>query len=524
MSVPVLWTKRRVAQLTGVALIGAVQVLAALTAALAGSRLLTTPHGDNANLLLALGGATMVLIAARVLQRRWAEHFALSYIAELRSAFMSHVLRVPVGAREMRTGLVMTRVVNDLSAIKLWLADGLVAIVVGAGILSTVGLLAVWFQPALLAPLGLAVMVWSVPVAASLRPLERKVRESRRQRGRIAARAGQLLGARLSVLGLGRHGAAVRGLLRRSAKLNSALVSRATLSGVLRSSGDLVFPAVAFGLAGAAYFSTSTQMDAVQLGVLVMLSGIIAANLGAVALGLEYRLAHRVSLSRLEAVLQVPALELDNGQRLRRRPKQSAGLSVQDLPLAVGETHVSFALHPSETAVLSGLSDCESADLIFQLAGLKPIAGGVVRLGEQEGQCLRPRDWWRMITVVSPHLPMMVASVEANAKMGAHSSISEEEQARLFSAFGLTDHVLAQRVEATRPLPNPVAAGVRACRAILRRTPIILVDDPALLESEKLLDALIGEARARRVTLVMVGARELARRFGLRSIDFTFKA
>ncbi|MEM8646759.1 MAG: hypothetical protein AAGF86_10485, partial [Pseudomonadota bacterium] len=347
----------------------------------------------------------------------------------------------------------------------------------------------------------------------------RKVRESRRQRGRIAARAGQLLGARLSVLGLGRHGAAVRGLLRRSATLNAALVSRATLSGVLRSSGDLVFPAVAFGLAGVAYFSTSAQIDAVQLGVLVMLSGIIAANLGAVALGLEYRLAHRVSLSRLEAILKVPALELDTGQRLRQRPKQGASLEVEGLPLAVAGAHVSFAVQPSDMAVLSGLSGCEASDLTFQLAGLKSLAGGVVRLGEQQGGRLRPRDWWRMITVVSPHLPMMVASVEANAKMGAHSSISEEEQARLFSAFGLTGEVLAQRVEASRPLPSPIAAGVRACRAILRRTPIILVNDPALLESEELLDALLGEARARRVTLVVVGTSQLARRFGLNSID-----
>ncbi len=524
MAIPVLWTARRVAQLTGVALIGAVQALAALAAALAGSRLLTIPDGNSAMLLLALGGATVVLIAARVLQRRWAEHFALTYIAELRSAFMSHVIRVPVGAREMRAGLVMTRVVNDLSATKLWLADGLVAIVVGAGILSTVGLLAAWFQPALLAPLGLAVMVWCLPVAASLRPLERKVRESRRQRGRIAARAGQLLGARLSVLGLGRHGAAVRGLLRRSTKLNAALVSRATLSGVLRSSGDLVFPAVAFGVAGAAYVSTTAQIDAVQLGVLVMLSGIIAANLGAVALGLEYRIAHRVSLSRLQAILQVPALELQKGQRLPRRSERGAALTVEEVPLAVGGAFASFALKPSQMAVLSGLSDCEAVELTFQLSGLKPLAGGRVRLGEHEGRSLRPRDWWRMITVVSPHLPLMVASVAANARMGAHSSISDEEQARLFSVFGLTDEVLSQRVEASQPLPSSVAAGVRACRAILRRTPIVLVNDPALLENERLLEVLIDEARARRVTLVVVGVRELARRFGLNSIDLTSEA
>lgn len=524
MAVPVLWTARRLAWLTGVALIGAVQALAALAVALAGGRLLTSPQGDNANLLLAVGGATAVLIAARVLQRRWAEHFALTYIAELRSAFMSHVIRVPVGTREMRAGLVMTRVVNDLSATKLWLTDGLVAIVVGAGILSTVGVLAAWFEPALLVPLGFAVAVWCVPVAASLRPLGRKVRESRRQRGRIAARAGQLLGARLSVLGLGRHGAAVRGLLRRSAKLNAALVSRATLSGVLRSSGDLVFPAVAFSLAGAAYFSTSAQIDAVQLGVLVMLSGVVAASLGAVALGLEYRIAHRVSLSRLEAILQVPAFELDKGQRLSRRPKQGAGLMVEDLPLAAGKKLVSFVLKPSETAMLSGLSGCEAADLTFQLSGLKALIGGVVRLGEQECRCLRPRDWWRMITVISPHLPMMLASVETNARMGAHSSIGDEEQTRLFSAFGLTDDVLEQRVEATQPLPSPVAVGVRACRAILRRTPIILVDDPALLKNEELFEILIEEARALHVTLVVVGTHELAVRFGLRSIDLNSAA
>ena len=97
MSIPALWTWRRILQLAGLAAIGLLQAAAALAAAILGSRLLTMDGDQEYQNYLPAGVAlaTILLIVSRVLQRRYAEKFALGYVAELRTAFMSHVLRMP---------------------------------------------------------------------------------------------------------------------------------------------------------------------------------------------------------------------------------------------------------------------------------------------------------------------------------------------------------------------------------------------------------------------------------------------
>ncbi len=503
---PVLWTRRRLAQLAGLAALGALQAGFALVVAMAGSRLLAGGGAEfgQSRLMLVLAGATLGLLGLRVLQRRYAEAFALGYVAELRSAFISHVIRLPADAREMRIGLVMTRVVNDLSAIKLWLASGLVAMIVAAAMLTTIAAGLVFLDPQMAVALVFAVGLWCLPVVAGLKPLVSRIRESRRRRGRIAAQAGSVLGASQTLLLHGRHGASVRRIARTAVKMNAALVGRATLSGLLRSSGDVVFPAVALLLTSGILSFGNGALDAEALGILVMITGLTAVQLNAVALGLEYRLAHNVALARLQQVLKIPAIALDSGDAELSRQRGGRALGVEGLPIGGASRAVSFTVEQGETVSLQGVTAAEASDLFLQIAGLKSPRAGSVRIDGQEHSTVSPRDWWRVVTLVSDRLPMIRGTIGDNACLGAPTSVGAGERLRVLERFGLTEEIANTQLNERNRLHAPEqAAAIRAARAVLRRASIVLIDDAALAETAPILEALLDELAALGATVVL---------------------
>ncbi|MCY6381196.1 ABC transporter transmembrane domain-containing protein [Hoeflea prorocentri] len=522
MSIPVLWTGRRLLQLAGLASIGVVQAASALTVAFAGSRLLTGAGQPDLRpaLLAAVIGGTTLLILGRILQRRYAEAFALGYVTELRTALISHILRIPADARQMRSGLVMTRVVNDLSAIKLWLASGLVAMVVAGAMLATIIALLTQFEPALAVLFALAFGLWVIPVIFCLRPLNKRIRESRRRRGRIAARAGSILNGRLTLLGFGRHGPVVRGIEKRSLRLNKALVGRATFSGLMRSSGDLIFPSVVVFASGLVFSLPGRSMDAVSLGVLAMTTGLLATHLSSVALGLEYRLAHRVAMERLKTVLGLPTIELDQGENLEPLPDEPC-LRLDKMPVGPLDRPVSFTALPGERLALTGLSEAEALDLVLKISRLKPKGGGGLFLFGNESASIRPRTWLRNIASVSPGFPLVKGSVASNVALGAPSDVDGEEVQRVLSAFGITACEAAREVREDGRLFDLPAHCVRAARAVLRRSKLVLIADADLAGDVEVFESLLLELAKRDVTVVLAGdpPLDLVQRF--HRIDLT---
>ncbi|MCP4319099.1 MAG: ABC transporter ATP-binding protein [Hyphomicrobiales bacterium] len=506
MPLPVLWTWRRLLQLAGLASIGVVQVAAALVVAVAGSRLLTTEGDQSFHSWLVPGivVATLLLVSARVLQRRFAEALALGYIAELRVAFMSHIVRMPAGSKHIRTGLVMTRVLNDMSAIKLWLANGLVAVVVAAAVLLSITTMLVWYMPGMALTLAVAIFVWCIPVAICLRPLDRRIRDSRRKRGRIAAHAGTILATRLTLLGFGRHGPAMRGLSHLSRKLNAALVGRASLSGLLRSSGDLVFPAVALMVSvGSATWAGHT-LDAVSLGVLVMMTGLISTHLSAVALGLEYRHAHRIALARLETIMKQVTIDPDAGKRVSKR-KGARGLCIDRLPIGPVGRLVSLDVEPGEAVSLTGLCEDAALDIALKVARLRIADAGRITIDGHDADATRARSWWREVSVISPQLSLVRASVKDNAVLGANSPADEKEYRRILERFGLTSELEALAVGEDGSLELVPPCAVRAARAVLRHSGLVLIADRELTADDRLFEALVDELRAIDATIVVAG-------------------
>ena len=128
----------------------------------------------------------------------------------------------------------------------------------------------------------------------------------------------------------------MRRLSNLSRKLNNALVARASFSGLLRSSGDLMFPCVVLITYAGNVWLSGRPLDAVSMGVLVMMTGLLSTHLSAVALGLEYRLAHSVALTRIESVMRRPVIDPEEGRRLTKRDGPRC-LRVDQLPVGPEE-------------------------------------------------------------------------------------------------------------------------------------------------------------------------------------------
>lgn len=519
-----LWTWRRTLQLAGLALLGIVQAAAALVVGYQGSRALTVEDGLVGPLLpMTVASAAALLIVSQVLQRRYAERFALGYVAELRTSFMSHVLRRPVDTPTMSNGLIMTRIVNDMSAIKLWLSGGLVSIVVAATVLLFVVTTLAFVVPAMAVTIAAAFLLWCIPVALCLKPLERHIRNSRRQRGKIASHAGSALAARLALLGFGRHGPTIRRLKRQSQKLNQALVARASLSGLLRASGDLIFPIVVLTTCTNIYWFSGTRIDAVSLGIVFMMTGLMATHLSAVALGLEYRLAHSVAVERIRKIFDRPAIDLEAGKRLKRSDGPR-GLFVDGLPVGDLGTIVSLSAAPGEWVWLAGLSDAEADDLALKLARLKDTGSSALELDGRPADRVRARDWWREITVVSPRFVVNNASVRTNATLGSKTTDNHDEHERILRAFGLSDKILnADHDEGRRPA-GIGAHAVRAARAALRHSAVVLVNDADLMGDEPVFEVFLREMKIADATVIVLGDLPGSQRQAFRRIDVARKS
>ncbi len=504
MCVPKLWSGRRIAALSGLAVIGALQAVAGLCIAAAASRLLLGDFEILSRIDLAglAGTGTVGLVGLRILERRWAEAFALGYVTSLRTAFMSHVLRQPIDSAGTRLGLIMTRVVNDLSAIRLWLSRGIVSIIVAITVFLTIMIYFLVTNPFLAQALAGAVLIWAVFVTFLLYPLFLKIRLSRKRRGRLAINAAAILKARPSLLIHGRHGKTMRAFQRQTLRLNAALVGRATYSGGLRASPDLVFPALALGLT-LGLFGTNPGtgvLGAADLAVLIMATGLLTVQLNALALSAEYKMANDIAVNRLQSVMRGETFMLTEGaQRVKR---VSGGVSLKASSVPIGDRPVSFFADAGEHLLISGLTESENLAFGRQIARLGNSDSGSLHLQGISATDISRRDWWRLVTLVSEDLPLIRGSVLDNACLGAPSKITDREVEAVLDLFDLrseTDQLIDP--EHIRP-PAQTAAAIRACRAVLRHAALVVVQDRYLRENAMLLENLTLMLRERGTTVL----------------------
>ncbi len=525
MTLPPIFDRGRGLSLCLLALNGFLQAGVAIFLAALGSQMLAQIGGASGTMDIAVAGWTiggplagllltasaMLLIALRVAQRRGAEAFALSYVKLLRSTLFSHVLAMPKTSPKLRFGLVMTRIVNDFSAIKLWLAQGLVTLVVSACVVvGVLGFLA-FAMPTLALALLPGLAVWAAIVGLSLAPLKRAIREARRHRGRLAAFAGSALSSRLALAHFGRSGLTIRRIDRRTDKMNDALVRRAGHSGLLRSSGEILFPAIVIGLA--IFGARGSVLDGATLNFAMLLAGLLVVQLNGTALAADYRMGHGEAMARLKTVLAQPNLEGATGghgsataETKRPSPaRDGAGYALEVIALTTeaGRRPISLSLSPGEIRKLDDGPSEEQAAIFEQIAGLEKPVSGEIRIDSRSMAETGLRDWRRMVTLVSPAVPFVRGTVDDNLALGAPSSLDAAEVDMVKALFSLEALCPATEITEDTTIPPQVAARLRAARALTRHVGLVLIDDPVLAADSAVFDLLIAALKQRGTTVLI---------------------
>lgn len=338
--------------------------------------------GATATGLAGLAGLAALLVAAKALEFIEAERLGADYVQRVRLSLLDGLL---AGTASTRHGVAMSRLMNDLSALKDWVGLGLARLIVAP--LALGGCLA---AAALISPLHLLLLVVPVLLVGLLggvliAPLRRRVWEVRRCRGRLAARVGETLLARDLLRSFGQGGRGRRRVARAGLALYQSQVHRMKLAGLVRAMPDMVLPmtillAVAAGL--------SFRSDTVSIA---LLAGLAADPVRKALRAIEYRAAFVVARERL-----LPGL--GRGRVRNARPPAPAisaadspppGLHVLKGPRATAHDHV-----PAGTVTVTATTQVLSGSLRRNIDLTRRWRGADDHLSEIAAACgLAGRDF-----------------------------------------------------------------------------------------------------------------------------------
>ena len=238
--------------------------------------------------------AVLILAAAalglRVIELTDAERLGLDYVAEVRMALFDGLS--DSSARGGR-GVAMSRMLNDLSALKNWAGFGL-ARSFSAGLAFLGCLIAAatfsWvYAAAILAPAAVLLMVGAVLST----PLRTRVAEVRSARGRLANLLGEALLSREVLQNYDQMGRVRRRVRRAARALNDHSTRRMQAAAVLRAAPDALMP---LAIATAVLLGAPLRAESVGL---MLLAGLAAGPLRQAMRAIEYRAAFLIARDRL---------------------------------------------------------------------------------------------------------------------------------------------------------------------------------------------------------------------------------
>ncbi|WP_421979358.1 hypothetical protein [Roseibium sp.] len=493
---PPVWNARRGLVCAWLVLTGFAQTLGAIALSTGSAALLTgKPDVHGAPVLMVLCISTLVTLGAFILQNRGAERFALSYVHDVRLAYARHVLLLPFDGKSPATGLSLTRLVNDLGAVKLWLSRGLIALVtLGATLLTLAGWI-VAMRPSYLPPLTVGLAVWLLGTALAMPGLRRSIRASRQRRGNIAILLGRTLPERLPLLLHGKLTPILDRLAVKSTEVCSLLVSRATWSGMMRAASRATFPVAVIS------YALSGGIDPDAIAQFLLIFAFLAAQLEAGAAGLEYFEANKVAREKLTRVFGIPPLApLETGRRLE--PDWSQPIEISALELPSGD-RFSGLIKPAGCTWLELDDPQDRQHVALCLCGLTQAgAQAAIRLAGHSFADIGRKALWRSVTLISPingiplyqkNRPAVVLGSRVKDKAGENDILGR------FSGLVPATTAAASRARADRDQIR-----IRIARALLRQPRLLVVHDDRLLGESDLLEDLREQASSLGTTLVLI--------------------
>ncbi|MDR7329154.1 ABC transporter transmembrane domain-containing protein [Corynebacterium guangdongense] len=502
-AMPAVWAGRRRRLLVFLAVLGVLQALLAVIMALTVASILSPEVSSDPWDLAALLGSVLGIGLARWMERVLAEDLGQHYVSEQRRRLVTAAIGDADYSQSL--GVTVTRASNDLSALRNWVALGIVPLVTGVPLIAV--LLAALFVyewhigVAVAAPL---VLIGSLLPSLSRLTLER-ARRLRRRRGRMSARIADTVLAGESVRVAGAVQREVRAVDRESSRVVTAAVDRAWITGLTRS---LTATAASLSTVGVVVLSMLGTITSAEVASVMTLLGVLATPVGDLGRVVEYRQNYRAATLILAPVLgQADQLRAQERDRLRQWRDEYDGLELDpDRPrgvrvsgLIANDRHVpDLTARPGERVRMVATDPHHLRVVMGMLSGFGEE--GVLSIdGHDYG--VAPGKIRRMLVgMASEHIPLERGSIRRLVSFRAPAATDAEVEDKLVRV-GLWDLVQADLRGWNLKLKNDGQPWsirnvtlLKIARAMLGHPPLLvlegvdnLLDDAAVARVRRLL-------------------------------------
>ena len=315
---PPVWRGRRRWLLASLVILGILQAVFAIVMALSVGRVLSAGQPEW-GLMLLLVLSVLGIGLARWMERIVAEQLGQDYVYEQRRRLIASAILGERGNKSL--GVIVTRASNDLTAVRNWIAQGIVPLATGLPLVLVV-LAALWVIDW---RLGAAVTIPLALTAASIPSLSgaafERARSLRRQRGRMSSHIADTVRAGASIRISGAVSRELNAVDRHSTRVVEAAVERARITGFIRA---LTVTAASLCTVVVVLLSMLGVIDAAGVASVMTLLGIMSTPTSDLGRVVEYRQNYKAARRILAPVLQ-EAIQLRKAEQRRERAwEQSA--------------------------------------------------------------------------------------------------------------------------------------------------------------------------------------------------------
>lgn len=454
-----------------------------------------------------LVAVAVALWALRGWQHGRAERLAQHYVKRVRLRLLAALIGAGAGGPPVRSrGPHMVRFASDLTAVRLWVAQGIGRIAV-AGVAATAGI-------ALLPTLDLT--VGSVAAALVLAPsaaaiaLGRRFRghadAARRARNRVAANLGDKVIGR-QVVRAYRHGRReLRRLGRQSDRLATAMVARSRTAGWLRAVPDLALPLATAGvLAIGPVGLTRGDVDVGALFAIVMVLGVLGRPLADLVRALELWHAFQVARARLVPALAAAAPAV--AARPMPMPTAPVAVAFDQVALGTAVKDITAVAGAGHLTMLVGPNGAGKSALLDLAAGIARPTAGRVLIADRDLATIGDDRHRVLIGAAGPGLPLQRGSLARNLRYRMPRA-SEADVTAALDALGLDGRLAGDAGRSLRlddggtNLSDGERQAFALARALVGSPAVLVLDDPTRDLDPRTRAHLFGVLRARRATIL----------------------
>lgn len=474
-----------------------------------------TPGSLSLPMAAAILSAAVVVLVLRAFERAQAERLGQLYIIACRSRLFKALSDLPVrGGPKFRYGIMMTRLITDLTSMKNWIAWGVAKLVVAA--FTTTGTIVALYMlsPPLTAVAVLALVFLLAIGLLAAAVYQRRVRLARRLRGRLAASVGELAPARGLPAHFGRLEFERTRLKSQSMNMTDALVQRSFVAGFMRSLSDLVLPLTLSAAAlGASHAAGGTTLSVGTLAAGLFLLALTAASLRDVMLAFEFRANFLIGREKLLAAFAAFTAQEDPRTCPLEGRHGAAALTLTNAAICGIAEPISASLKPGQTVLLTGPGGTGKTSLmcaIARLAELDETDGGAgIAIDGCDVSEASGRNWHGRVKLVSPDLPLVKGSLSRNVRYGNRRLKDADVHAILnlcgvdLTCASFTGDLKGRLEEGARNIPSGLCSRISLARAIAAQPGLLLIDDPNFLIDRDCMAALSRVSELGTLSIIM---------------------